>query len=173
MAAADHAEGRVTPAVADRAKVSDIIGAAEAPFGRGAGESPYAVQQDLQKTMQELVGIIRTQSELDQALAELDKLDERASRLSVQGGRAYNPGWNLATDLPSMLTVSRLVTKGAIERKESRGGHTRDDFPSADAEMGKVNFVQRLGPDGSYTITPEPIPVMPPELQSLFEEESH
>ena len=114
--------------------------------------------------MQELAGIIRTESELVQALDELDKLEDRAWRVSVPGGRAYNPGWNLATDLPSMLTVSRLVAKGALERKESRGGHTRDDYPKADPELAKVNFVQRLGSSGALTITPEPMAPMPPEL---------
>ncbi|MHB8440242.1 MAG: fumarate reductase/succinate dehydrogenase flavoprotein subunit [Acidimicrobiales bacterium] len=173
MAAADFAEGHRGPVTVERSLVSTIVADAEEPFTGSGGESPYAIQQDLQAMMQALVGIIRTQSELDQAMEELDKLDERAARLSVQGGRAYNPGWNLATDLPSMLTVSRLVTKGAIERRESRGGHTRDDFPKADPEMGKVNFVQRLGADGSFTVTPEPIPVMPPELQALFEEDTH
>ncbi|HZU81128.1 MAG TPA: fumarate reductase/succinate dehydrogenase flavoprotein subunit [Acidimicrobiales bacterium] len=173
MAASDHAEGVTGTPDFDLAEAQAIIAEAEAPFGRDGGESPYDVHQDLQRTMQELVGIIRTESELRQALDELDKLDERAGNLSVQGGRAYNPGWNLATDLPSMLTVSRLVTKGAIERKESRGGHTRDDYATADAEMGKVNFVQRQGSGGAFTITPEPLPVMPDELKSIFEEDAH
>jgi succinate dehydrogenase / fumarate reductase flavoprotein subunit len=89
----------------------------------------------------------------------------------VSGGRSYNPGWNLATDLPSMLAVSRLVAKGALERKESRGGHTRDDYPKADPELGKVNYVQRLGAGGDVAIAAEAIPAMPPELQKLLEEE--
>ncbi|MBF6558635.1 MAG: fumarate reductase/succinate dehydrogenase flavoprotein subunit, partial [Acidimicrobiales bacterium] len=114
--------------------------------------------------------IIRTESELVQALTELDGFRERVAKMSVAGGRAYNPGWNLATDLPSMLAVTTLVTKGAIERRESRGGHTRDDYPKADPELGKVNMVQRLDGRGEYTLNPEPIPVMPDELQVLFEE---
>ncbi|MHB8680830.1 MAG: fumarate reductase/succinate dehydrogenase flavoprotein subunit [Acidimicrobiales bacterium] len=173
MAASDYAEGRTGTPEPDQGELAAAIEAADAPFSRAEGESPYDVHQDLQRMMQDLVGIIRTESELVQALSELDKLDDRAKRLSVQGGRAYNPGWNLATDLPSMLTVSRLVARGALERKESRGGHTRDDYPKPDPELGKVNFVQRLGPDGAFAIGPEPIPPMPPELQALFEEDQH
>jgi succinate dehydrogenase / fumarate reductase flavoprotein subunit len=93
--------------------------------------------------------------------------------LSVSGPRTYNPGWNLATDLPAMLTVSRLTTKGAIVRRESRGGHTRDDYPLPDPELGTVNLVQRVTTDGQYTLDPEPLPQMPAELRTLFEEDAH
>jgi succinate dehydrogenase / fumarate reductase flavoprotein subunit len=171
MAASDYAEGRAGTPSPEVGQLERAIADAEAPFERQDGESPYDVHQDLQRVMQDLVGIIRTESELAQAVQELDKLDDRAGRLSVKGGRAYNPGWNLATDLPSMLTVSRLVAKGALERKESRGGHTRDDYPKADPELGKVNYVQRLGSGGAFGIAAEPIPAMPPELQKLLEEE--
>ena len=171
MAASDYAEGRSGTLAPEVGQVERAIADAEAPFERQDGESPYDLHQDLQRTMQDLVGIIRTESELAQSLQELDKLDDRAGRISVKGGRAYNPGWNLATDLPSMLAVSRLVAKGALERKESRGGHTRDDFPKADPELGKVNYVQRLGAGGTFGIAAEPIPAMPPELQKLLEEE--
>jgi len=133
------------------------------------------------------VGIIRTGSELEEAFGKLEELEERATDVAISGGQAYNPGWNLATDLPSMLTVSRAVTQGAINRKESRGGHTRDDFPKPDAEMGTINFVQRIpagtggtaGAGGTPSITaitvnPEPIPPMPDELSALMElEEGH
>ena len=133
--------------------------------------------------MQNLVGIIRTGPELEEALGKLDELEERAKRVSVSGGRRYNPGWNLTTDLPAMLTVSRCTTLGAINRKESRGGHTRDDFPKPVPEMGTVNFVERIAggraaADGvggtpsilSITVAPEPIPVMPDDLKELLEE---
>ena len=150
-----------------------IIADALAPFERAGGESPYAIHADLQETMQSLVGIIRTQSELEQALVELDKLKERAARVSVSGSTSYNPGWNLATDLPSMLTVSTLVAKGALSRRESRGGHTRDDYPEADPELGKLNMVQRLDGRGELTLSAEPIPPMPEELRSLLEEDAH
>jgi succinate dehydrogenase / fumarate reductase flavoprotein subunit len=173
IAAADFAEGRGgDPSVADT-DVAAVITEATEPLGREGGESPYDLQHDLQDTMQKLVGIIRTETELISALAELDKLDERAGRMSVSGPRTYNPGWNLATDIPAMLTVSRLVTKGAIVRHESRGGHTRDDYPKADPEFGKLNLVQRVRPDGEFTLDPEPIPDMPAELRSLFEEDPH
>ena len=145
-----------------------------APFERDGGENPYELHHALQATMQSLVGIIRNGPELEEALEKLDELRERADKVSVGGGRAYNPGWNLATDLPAMLTVSRAVAQGALERKESRGGHTREDFPDATPELGKVNFVQRQtdrrGPDAPITITPEPLPEMPAELRELLEE---
>jgi succinate dehydrogenase / fumarate reductase, flavoprotein subunit len=173
MAAADFSEGRTAdPAVADT-EVQAVMSEATEPLGREGGESPYDLQHDLQDTMQRLVGIIRTESELTEALGELDKLDERCTRLSVSGPRAYNPGWNLATDLPAMLTVSRLVTKGAIVRQESRGGHTRDDYPKPSDEFGKLNLVQRVTLDGEFTLDPEPIPQMPAELAALFEEDVH
>jgi len=170
MGAADYAGGRSGGTSLDRAEVVRAVEEALAPFGREGGESPYHIHHDLQETMQNLVGIIRTESELVEALEALDKLDDRAASVSVSGPRAYNPGWNLATDLPSMLAVSRLVATGALNRKESRGGHTRDDYPGPDPELGKVNFVQRLGPDGSYSIDPEPLPQMPPELAALLED---
>jgi succinate dehydrogenase / fumarate reductase flavoprotein subunit len=171
-AAAEFAQGRATPEV-DDAEAAAVVAEAEAPLGRDGGESPYDVHHDLQRTMQDLVGIIRTDAELRQALEELDRLDERAATLSVSGGRAYNPGWNLATDLPAMLTVSRMVASGALERRESRGGHTREDYPAADLEFGGVNLVQRIDTEGTYTLEREDLPVMPPELRTLFEEDVH
>jgi succinate dehydrogenase / fumarate reductase flavoprotein subunit len=172
MAAADFAEARSGNPVVSDTEVAVVINEATEPLGRQGGESPYDIQHDLQETMQNLVGIIRTESELTSALAELDKLDERCDMLSVSGPQTYNPGWNLATDLPAMLTVSRLVAKGAIVRQESRGGHTRDDYPKPDAEFGTVNLVQRIRPDGQYTLDKEPIPQMPAELRILFEEDT-
>ncbi len=170
MAAADYAEGRTGTPTVDAAESRKVVDEALAPFARDGGESPYDIHRDLQETMQSLVGIIRTESELVQAASELDKLAERAGAVAVSGGRAYNPGWNLATDLPSMLAVSRLVTTGALARRESRGGHTRDDYPKPDPEFGKVNLVQRFDEQGRLTLTPEPLPQMPPELAALFEE---
>jgi succinate dehydrogenase / fumarate reductase flavoprotein subunit len=184
LGAAEYASVRTgTPSV-DVAEVDEAVAAAQAPFEREDGENPYDVHHELQRTMQSLVGIIRTESELKEALIKIEELEERASNVSIGGGRPYNPGWNLTTDLPSMLTVSRAVTQGALSRQESRGGHTRDDYPQPDAELGKINFVQRIPADAerrggvldvppvrSITITPEPLPVMPDELQALFEEE--
>ncbi len=181
IGAADFATDRSGPVTLDEGQIDSAIAAAVAPFEREHGENPYDIQHDLQDTMQSLVGIIRTGSELDEAIGKLDELEDRATRVSLTGGSKYNPGWNLTTDLPSMLSVSRCTTLGAINRKESRGGHTRDDFPKPVAEMGSVNFVQRIkdgGTDGvggtpsirSITATPEPIPVMPDDLKELFEE---
>jgi succinate dehydrogenase / fumarate reductase flavoprotein subunit len=127
-----------------RARSTSAIDAAVAPFEFEGGENPYDIHHELQATMQSLVGIIRTGSELEEAVGKLDRLEERATRVSLSGGGRYNPGWNLTTDLPAMLTVSRCTTQGAINRKESRGGHTRDDYPKPDAEMGTVNFVERI-----------------------------
>jgi succinate dehydrogenase / fumarate reductase, flavoprotein subunit len=181
--AAEFASARQGEVVLDEGQISEVIDAAIAPFEKEGGENPYEIQHDLQSTMQSLVGIIRTGSELEEAMGNLEVLEERANRISLSGGRKYNPGWNLATDLPSMLSVSRLTAQGAINRKESRGGHTRDDFPKPVAEMGAVNFVQRVSAAGadtkgvggtpsitSITVTPEPILVMPDDLKELFEE---
>jgi succinate dehydrogenase / fumarate reductase flavoprotein subunit len=174
IGAADFAEGRAGEPALDGAEIEAVVAEALAPLGREGGENPYDLQHELQSTMQSLVGIIRTGPELEEALEKLGELQERAANLSVAGSRAYNPGWNLATDLPAMLTVSTAVAQGALHRKESRGGHTREDFPAADPELGKVNFVQRQtdrrGPDAPITITPEPLPEMPPELRELLEE---
>ena len=174
MGASDFAEGRTGSPQIDAAEVDAVITEAYAPFGRDGGHSPYDVQHQLQETMQALVGIIRTGPELTEALSKLEELKEMTSKVSVKGGRAYNPGWNLATDLPSMITTSIAVAQGALNRKESRGGHTREDFPTADPEMGKVNFVQRQRADRGYLspieIAPEPLPVMPDELRALLEE---
>jgi succinate dehydrogenase / fumarate reductase flavoprotein subunit len=173
LAAAEFALGRSGSPAPDPTEVAATIADAEAPLERDGGESAYDIHRDLQQVMQEQVGIIRTQAELVQAIEELERLQERTEKMSVAGGRAYNPGWNLATDLPAMLTVSRLVARGALERRESRGGHTRDDYPAADPELGRVNLVQRIDAAGRYTLVPEPIPEMPADLKALFEEEPH
>ena len=174
MGAADHAEGRSGDPTIDTAEVETVVAEALEPFGRESGENPYDVHHALQETMQSLVGIIRTGSELKESLEKLAELRDRASKLSTGGGRAYNPGWNLATDLPSMLTVSTAVAQGALLRTESRGGHTREDHPKADPELGKVNLVQRQttqrGAGAEISIAPEPLPEMPADLQELFEE---
>ena len=123
--------------------------------------------------MQSLVGIIRTASELEEATKELDEFTERVKHLAVKGGRAYNPGWNLATDLPAMISVSKCVTLGATLRKESRGGHTREDFPQPDPEFGKINFAQTTDGgnwDSPVSVVESPILVMPDELKALLEE---
>ena len=149
--------------------VRDAAEGAFAPFARDGGENPYTIQQELQKTMHELVGIIRTADEITGALEKIEELKVRAKALTVDGDRRYNPGWHLALDLPNMLRVSECIAKAALERKESRGGHTRDDFPGPDDEWAKINVICTLqGED--VELTHKPLPVLPPELAEIFEE---
>jgi succinate dehydrogenase / fumarate reductase flavoprotein subunit len=143
-----------------------------APFNRDGGENPYTVHRDLQETMQDNVGIIRTESEMKVALEKIGELKERATKVSVEGHVQYNPGWNIATDLPSMLDIAECVTRAALERKESRGGHTRDDYPGADPEWQKVNNRVWLTGSGEVGIEQVVRPEMPAELAALFEESS-
>src|SRR5262249_40828044 len=140
---------------AAQAAITDLL----SPFGRTGGENPYAIHADLQECMQSLVGIIRTEGELKKALEEIAVFKQRLGRVKVEGGREFNPGWHLALDLYSMLSVSEATTLGAIARKESRGGHTRDDYPMADDRLGKLNMVIRKR-QGQFTVTREP----PPEV---------
>jgi len=138
------------------------------PFERSGRENPYAIHQDLQECMQSLVGIIRTEGELKKALDEIATLRERAHRIKIDGNRQYNPAWHLALDLDSLLTVSEAVTLAALERKESRGAHTRDDYPKPDPEFGKVNMVLRQV-RREMAVSQEPLPQPPPELKTLLE----
>jgi succinate dehydrogenase / fumarate reductase flavoprotein subunit len=174
IGASDFAEGRSGAVSLDATAVTTVIDEAFAPFGREDGFNPYDVHHELQETMQALVGIIRNGPELEEALTKLEDLRQQTAKVQVKGGRAYNPGWNLATDLPSMITTSIAVAQGALNRKESRGGHTREDFPGPDPEMAKVNFVQHQTGERGYlapiSIGPEPLPQMPDELRKLFEE---
>jgi succinate dehydrogenase flavoprotein subunit len=167
--AAEHALGRPDLPNLDEAQIAANAAAALAPFERESGENPYALHAELQETMQELVGIIRTEGELKSAIEKLALLRDRAGKVRVEGNRQYNPGWHLSLDLDSMLTVSECVATAALERKESRGGHTRDDYPKADPELGKVNMVLRR--DGTeLRLRREPLPEMPEDLRQLFEE---
>ena len=140
------------------------------PFERESGENPFTIQQDLQEMMQDLVGIVRTESEMMQALDGLKKLRERAGRVSVAGNIDFNPGWHTALDLNNLLTVSEAITLAAIERKESRGGQYRDDYPAKDAEFGKVNHTLKKSADGSMEIARVPIPEMRADLKAIIEE---
>jgi succinate dehydrogenase / fumarate reductase flavoprotein subunit len=171
--AAEYIEaGDVAGALNDD-EIEAAVSEALAPFDREEGENPYDIQRDLQELMQADVGIIRTQSELEEATAQLDVFTERVKNIKVKGGRAYNPGWNLATDLPAMITVCKTVTIGATLRKESRGGHTREDYPGADPEFAKFNFAHSSdgGNWDSPIITEEsPLLPMPDELKALLEE---
>jgi succinate dehydrogenase / fumarate reductase flavoprotein subunit len=164
--ARENGAGNSNPADADEA-----MRLALAPFDRGAaGEGAYQVQHDLQEMMQDLVGIVRREEEMERALEGLEALKARAANVGVHGNREYNPGWHTAIDLNNLLTVSEAVTRGALERRESRGGHFRDDHPEKDEAYGTFNLVLRKGPDGEMQMTREPIPPLPPELRQIIEE---
>jgi succinate dehydrogenase / fumarate reductase flavoprotein subunit len=152
--------------------VTTAVDRAVKPFEHaGTGENPYAVQSALQEAMQSLVGIVRTESEMHQALAELDRLKERAAAASVTGHREYNPGWHTAIDLRNLLTVSEAISRSAIERQESRGGHFREDYPDKVAEFGSFNIVTVKGADGAMAVRRVPIPPIPPELKQIIEDQ--
>jgi succinate dehydrogenase / fumarate reductase flavoprotein subunit len=141
------------------------------PFERGsAGENPYAVQHDLQQTMQSLVGIVRTESEMREAVDRIAAFRQRAAAVGVGGHREFHAGWHTSIDLQNLLDVSEAIAKSAIERKESRGGHFREDYPDKVAEFGKVNISVRRGADGSAQVSRVPIPEMPADLKKVIEE---
>jgi succinate dehydrogenase / fumarate reductase flavoprotein subunit len=142
-----------------------------APFERTDGENPYSLQKELQDTMHELVGIIRTEDELTRGLKKLDELKDRATRATAEGNRMYNPGWHLALDLKSMLTISEVIALAALERKESRGAHTREDHPGTDPEFAKVNVVVRQK-DGEPYVEQAPLEPLPQELREIVERTS-
>ncbi len=141
------------------------------PFERqGGDEGPYKIQHDLQDMMQELVGIVRKEDEMQRALGELAKLKERAKKAKVVGNREYNPGWHTALDLHNLLTISEAITRCGLIRKESRGGHFREDYQAKEPAFAKVNLVTRKGPDGAMQVEQAPIPEMPAELKQIIEE---
>jgi succinate dehydrogenase / fumarate reductase flavoprotein subunit len=154
----------------DSAQVDEAAKWALAPFERSGSEGPYQIQQDLQVMMQDLVGIVRQEDEMKRALDGLAVLRERASRVRVVGNREYNPGWHTALDLHNLLTVSEAITRCALARKESRGGHFREDYPNKDGRSGTFNLVTRKGPDGQMQLEEAPIPEMPAELKQIIEE---
>ena len=171
--AADYVLSGQAATSLNQGAVDAAIKEALAPFERTEGENPYTIQHDLQEMMQANVGIIRTQNELDFALAELEKFTERVKNIAVKGGRAYNPGWNLTTDLPAMLAVCKTVAMGAALRKESRGGHTREDFPAASEEFSKFNLAHSSNGgnwDSPIETTESPLLPIPQELKALLEE---
>jgi succinate dehydrogenase / fumarate reductase, flavoprotein subunit len=147
----------------DRAQASAV-----APFADEGGENPYTVHQELQQTMNDLVGIIRRADEIEQALERLENLKARAAKVTVEGHRQFNPGWHLAIDLRRMLLVSECVARAALKREESRGGHTRDDFPGMNPQWRKLNLICRVDGDG-VRVDEQPLPTMPTELLALFD----
>jgi succinate dehydrogenase / fumarate reductase flavoprotein subunit len=167
--AVDYIEslGDSKPAVA-QADLDAALSEALAPFQRAGGESPYEVHAELQQTMNDLVGIIRRGPEVKEALAALEKFRERAANVSVPGERAYNPGWHYAQDLRNMLLVAECVAMAALEREESRGGHTREDHPEMSPEWRKVNLILTLNGD-KVEMVHQPLPVIREDLLDLFE----
>ncbi len=141
-----------------------------APFERNPSAGPYQVQHELQDMMQDLVGIVRREDEMVRALDGIAKLEQRARGVGVSGNREYNPGWHTALDLGNLLTISEAITKAALERKESRGAHFRDDYPDKDQNYGTFNIVIRKGPDAEMQVLREPLPTLAPELKQIIEE---
>ncbi len=171
MAAAEAAKKLPGMPKVDLEEVDKARAIALSHFDNEGAENPYSIQKDLQESMHTLVGIIRNEPELDEALKHIEQYKERALHTSVEGHRQYNPGWHLAMDLKSMLICSEASAKAAHMRKESRGGHTRDDYPETEAEWGKYNVVIRKDKDGQMSVTREPLPEMPADLAELFQEQ--
>jgi succinate dehydrogenase / fumarate reductase flavoprotein subunit len=173
--ARQHGAGRV-----DEGRAEEAARQALAPFegddgdggvaGSAQRENPYQIQHDLQAMMQDLVGIVRTGPEMEQALAGLTALAERAGRVAVPGNREYNPGWHTALDLRNLLAVSEMITRAALTRPESRGAHYREDRPDKDEAWAKVNVVVRKGADGAMQVASAPLPEMTAEQRAIVEE---
>jgi succinate dehydrogenase / fumarate reductase flavoprotein subunit len=156
------------PVVADE-DVEAARAEALAPLEHEGGENPYTVHAELQQTMNDLVGIIRREQEVESAIEKLGEFRERRELLSAPGSRTFNPGWHLALDLRNMLLVADCVAKAALERKESRGGHTREDYPAMSAEWRKVNLVCSLDDKGVAKLERKPVPALRRDLLELFE----
>jgi succinate dehydrogenase / fumarate reductase flavoprotein subunit len=170
LAAAEHAK-KVPAAALDEAQIDEAERELLSPFGRAEGESPYQIHHDLQETMQQLVGIFRNEEDLKKALVELERLKERAKRMRVEGSRLYNPGWHLSQDVRNMLIVSEACTHAALARKESRGAHSRIDYPKTEDAWGQKNHVI-VDRNGQMTLFEVPRPEMPEELKQLLAEEA-
>ena len=166
--AADYLDSLSSRPAVSGADLDAAVAEALAPFSRSEGENPYTVHHELQQTMNDLVGLIRRESEVKAALGELEKFKERASRVAVPGERAYNPGWHYSLDLRNMLLVADCVAMAALERQESRGGHTREDYPEMSPEWRKVNLILTLTGD-KLELTHKPLPVMRPDQLGLFD----
>jgi succinate dehydrogenase / fumarate reductase flavoprotein subunit len=169
--AAEYVDGLGTaakPAVAE-ADVDAAVEEALAPLANPSGENPYTLHHDLQVTMNTLVGIIRKPAEVSEALAKLEDLKPRHKKVGSVGGRLFNPGWHVALDLRNMLIVSECVAKAALEREESRGGHTRDDFPAMSPTWRQVNLICSVNAEGGIDLKHQPIPTVRPDLLGLFE----
>ncbi|MDP6037010.1 MAG: FAD-binding protein, partial [Candidatus Latescibacteria bacterium] len=157
----------------DEGLIEDVVRQVLVPLDRESGEQPYAIQAELQDKMQDLVGIVRREEEMQEALEIIASLKERAAQVSVPGNREFNPGWHTAIDLNCLLTVAESITLSAIERKESRGGHFRDDYPDKDPEhFAHVNVRVHKGEDGQMQVDQLPLSEIPADLQAIIDEES-
>jgi succinate dehydrogenase / fumarate reductase flavoprotein subunit len=157
----------------DEGQVEEAVRDVLAPLERqetGSGENPYEIQQSLQETMQQLVGIVRTETEMAQAIEAVGGLWGRAAHAAAPGNREYNPGWHTALDLKNLLTVAEAVARAAHERKESRGAHFREDYQGKDAQWGTKNVVITRAADGSMNVTTRMLPALPDDLQAIIEE---
>jgi succinate dehydrogenase / fumarate reductase flavoprotein subunit len=165
--ARQHGSVRLDDGAIDRAMRESL-----APFDVGdAGENPYKVQADLQDAMQGLVGIVRLEPEMQEALGRIQQLKERAARVGVVGHREYHAGWHTAIDLRNLLSVSEAIARSAIERKESRGGHFREDYPEKVAEFGTINIMVKQASSGAMQVSRIPIPPLPDHLKAVIEEQ--
>jgi succinate dehydrogenase / fumarate reductase flavoprotein subunit len=154
----------------DETQVESVARKALEPFEHSAGENPYAVQRDLQETMQHNVGIVRNEAEMLTALQHLAQLQERAQRVGITGTRDFNPGWHTALDLKNVLTVSEAIARSALERKESRGAQFRDDYPEKSESFSNLNTFVAKGADGRMQVRLAPLPEMPDYLRQIIEE---
>ncbi len=166
--AKENSLGKIDPPQAEQ--IESVAREALTPFGRSNGENPYQVQKDLQDTMQNLVGIVRNESEMRDALEKIGDFKKRAENAAVTGNREYNPGWHTALDLKNLLIVSEAITRAALERKESRGAQFRDDYPDKTEQFAKVNTIIAKAADGSMQVRLEPLPEMPDYLKEIIEE---
>jgi succinate dehydrogenase / fumarate reductase, flavoprotein subunit len=170
LGAAEHAKQVSSPTL-DPEQINQAEREMLAPFERTDGESPYQVHHDLQEVMQNLVGIFRTEEDLKKAIGEIGKLKERAGRVRVEGSRMFNPGWHLAQDLKSMLTVSEAVTRSALERKESRGAHSRIDYPELSSAWGTKNNCIKKSAGMGMILGQTPVQDMPEDLKKILAED--
>jgi succinate dehydrogenase flavoprotein subunit len=166
--AKENSLGKIDPPQAEQ--IEGVAREALAPFGRSSNESPYQVQKDLQDTMQNLVGIVRNESEMHDALEKIGDFKKRAENAALTGNREYNPGWHTALDLKNLLIVSEAITRAALERKESRGAQFRDDYPDKNEQFAKVNAIIAKAADGSMQLRLEPLPEMPDHLKRVIAE---
>jgi succinate dehydrogenase / fumarate reductase flavoprotein subunit len=166
--AADFAKKHPLPAI-DDAQLQAAIHQLALPFERQTGENPFAIHADLQVMMQAKVGIVRRPDELQEAINDLKILRDRAAKCMVLGSRQFNPGWHMAIDLQSMIAVSETVARSALQRTESRGGHTREDHPGYDPVWAKQNSLVKANPDGSIDVGVVSTQQLPEDLKALFD----